>query len=123
MDDPGVLEVQARTRARPKIAVEHALPVQLEDSTGRKAAEQGLAHTPGIRTRLSRQDECFAHGLDGGSHDELVGGLGDLAGTAVADVDDPGTHGREHRSGPFQGVGRAAHHDRQAGRDGPGLAA
>ena len=84
-DDAQVLLVHPGLEAGLEVALEHALAVVLEDLRVGKTAEQRLAHLGRIDAALRREVEGFGHRHHADTGEDLVAGLGHLAGAGVAD--------------------------------------
>ena len=118
-----VLLVKFDPEAGRERAFDHALAVHLEDSRGREAAHQRLAHAGGIGAGLGGEQQRFGDRLDVEGDDDLIGDLGGLPVAVAADQRDVLAQLLEDRLHRVEGLLRAADHDRQRGRLGADLAA
>src|SRR5690606_27040207 len=106
-----------------EVALDHALAVVVENTAVGEAAEQRLAHTGRIDRTLARKVERFGHRRHAHTSEDLVAGLGHLAGTRLAHPGDAFAHGLEGWPHRVESRGLAADHDGQRAGDSAHLAA
>src|SRR5580692_7937084 len=111
-----VFLVERNAEARLKIALDHALAVDLENAGSGESTHQRLTDASRVGAGFGGEDERLADGPDGQSDDDLVGDLRRLSVAVAADKRDVLAHEREDRLDLLERAFGAADHDREARR-------
>ena len=106
-----------------KVALDHALAVDVEDARLGESTQQGLAHPRWVGAALRRKRQCLGHGHQRHCPDHIVGELAGLTGAVRADMAQRLAHAAQHRPHRFKHLALAADHDRQRPGNGADIAA
>ena len=122
-DDAHVLVVQLQAESGVEGAVEHLLPLLVEDLGAGESAAEHLERRGGLDSVGFEEDHGLGQQTDVAGDDELVGGLDRLARARGADEHDRLAHGVEDLGHGVEVGFLAADHDRQHSVDGSRLSA